>query len=87
MTAPPPHRQRHRSAGNLMTEPSKSNPFKNALVALGVTIPLMGWLSEHNRAERLEKKLLEYEPPHKLPPCRSWAERVDAEECQPKTRE
>jgi hypothetical protein len=71
-----------------MTEPRKSFPFKNALVALGVTFPLVGWVSEHRRAERLEKKLFEYEPPHKLPPCQSWIERMtDEKEYDPPGRE
>jgi hypothetical protein len=68
-----------------MTEPHKPFPLKNALVALGVTIPLIGWFSEHSRAERLQKKLLEYEPPHKLPPC--WTERIEVEDQEPRRRE
>ena len=68
-----------------MTEPRKPFPFTRILKAF---VAGAGWLwgiSEHNRANRLEKDLLEYKPPHQLPPC--WAERIEAEDPQPKHRE
>ena len=68
-----------------MTEPHKPFPFTRILKAIFAGAGWFWGISEHNRAERLEKKLLEYEPPHKLPPC--WTERVGAEDPQQQRRE
>jgi hypothetical protein len=80
-----PGQTRQPSADFPMTpEPRKTFPLPRILNALCAGAGWIWGASEHNRAEKLHKKLSAYEPPHDLP-C--WTERIEAQDPQQSRRE